>query len=114
MSENQTPAWLKDLPKTVDEAWGRLQRFLDHLPNDIERQKAIRVLRRRLAHPEVAPGSVAYNQADLERVNSATRHYNPPINSSPPCVCGAPRGKHDPMTGEYPPNGCQGFFAEPV
>jgi len=114
MTTDQTPAWWNDLPQDVDEAWVRLRRFLFHLPTDVERQKAIRVLRRRLAHPELAPGSVHYNQAELERVNSAPRINRPPRNSGPPCVCGASFGRHDPLTSEFVPNGCQGFFPEPV
>lgn len=114
-AQSQMPAWMQDLPKSVDEAWRRLDLYLSSLPNDIERQKAVRLLRRRLAHPEASqPGTIAYGEREIERENSAPRTYRPPTGSSPPCVCGAPRGLHDPITGEYPRNGCDGFYPEPV
>lgn len=103
------------MPSTIDEAWGRIQAFLNMLPNDIERQKAVRTLRRRLAHPEIRyprDGTVDHNQADLDKRKSLSRSRPaPPLGSSPPCVCGAPLAKHDPITGES--DSCDGFVPVP-
>lgn len=101
--------WWSDefMPKTVDEQWYRIDRFLLSLPG-VERTKARKVLMRRLMHPEGRGVGLTEAQRDLERENNAARNRSMPRWDSPLCICGARRSAHDEIEGTT--DTCEGFI----
>ena len=82
-------------PGSVDGLWAAIKRSLTDCPDQAVRNSAIRVLQRRLAHPEyVGLSGHDVHLEPEERIHPKTGTGSPP-RMMVLCQCGDPRHNHD-------------------